>query len=915
MNRTYEPSDYSRKNYSRQTFILMLNAALDSGSLRFARQAALAWLSTYPGDLGVQLLLAKAFHAEKMLDQARSTLSTLVKKDPEFLEAWREFATILPESDPEKNQAANCLWALGEKPSRDVLLAEWSTAVQQARKLIVLSDFEEAEKLLYPVIGMSLDCPLPAVCHMQISSAQQDEAAVHQLAHLYHNRWPEVLQFKLELADTQLRLGEGILAVDLLHACAAEDTAAQIATRLWGKDNRYQQIWPELLEIDLDMAVPAEVAGLLGWNTLSAGTVAPVRSEPTQVTMPDPAASKSAFFEQKIVEDDTLEIEIPKDDLSLEFPTETAFQPEKNESTLVEEKKDSIKTKIPPQRPPKQFEDALRPVNEAFDALAKKLKMPSLARSDGRYPVYVILSTCAGLNKQYGAQTRLVIDREMRTLADAIRKRPGWGAMVFYPDDQATVSAQGMTPIDDIDPWKIKLSIMDLDKALAKKGAMIGALVIVGGHDVVPFHGLPNPTDDLDQQVFSDNPYATLDGNYFIPEWPIGRLPGEKGADAGLLLEQLRSITKYHNRSRQLEPWWTPLYTVFNFLSGFRGASKKASKGRGSKNFGYSAAVWRRSSLAVFRPIGDGAGVSISPPEDTSTIDSRLLTSSVLEYYNLHGMPDSAEWYGQRDVSDVSGGPEYPVAVSTHLLVKNGRSPRVVFSEACYGGYIFDKTEQDSIALRFIQIGALALVGSTAVAYGSISSPLIGADLLGNLFWKYLNEGRTVGESLMLAKVELSREMNRRQGYLDGEDQKTLLSFVLYGDPLMRIENFGLVAKNMSRMRNHLKFRTSMEMQPEDSQKTSVVITKEIIRGVKEALEPYLPGLDTARVSVSQQILSSNGDNKTGTGANGTNVEKREGNVVVTVEKEIKVANLTHHHFARISLDSQGKMVKLSLSR
>jgi hypothetical protein len=38
---------------------------------------------------------------------------------------------------------------------------------------------------------------------------------------------------------------------------------------------------------------------------------------------------------------------------------------------------------------------------------------------------------------------------------------------------------------------------------------MIGALLIIGGSDNVPFHMLPNPTDDSDVNVPSDNPYAT----------------------------------------------------------------------------------------------------------------------------------------------------------------------------------------------------------------------------------------------------------------------------------------------------------------------------------------------------------------------------------------------------------------------
>ena len=55
----------------------------------------------------------------------------------------------------------------------------------------------------------------------------------------------------------------------------------------------------------------------------------------------------------------------------------------------------------------------------------------------------------------------------------------------------------------------------------------------------------------------------------------------------------------------------------------------------------------------------------------------------------------------------------------------------------------------------------------------------------------------------MKAKIELVQEMNKRQGFLDGEDQKTLISFSLYGDPLSNISDYKLTNKNIGRYRNH----------------------------------------------------------------------------------------------------------------
>ena len=130
----------------------------------------------------------------------------------------------------------------------------------------------------------------------------------------------------------------------------------------------------------------------------------------------------------------------------------------------------------------------------------------------------------------------------MSKLGEYIKKNNGWGSIVFYPDDKDCMLKLGLSAIDKVDPWKIKLALTDLDKSLTKKGSMIGAVLIVGGNEIIPFHQLPNPTDDMDNHVLSDNPYGAVDNNYFIPDWQVGRLPGDNQSDAGLLLIQLRNV-------------------------------------------------------------------------------------------------------------------------------------------------------------------------------------------------------------------------------------------------------------------------------------------------------------------------------------------------------------------------------------
>ena len=65
-----EISPVSRKRLSRTSFIQLLDAAFAARSFRFGRQAALAWLAIYPGDLQVNLLQAKLLLGEGKTGQA-----------------------------------------------------------------------------------------------------------------------------------------------------------------------------------------------------------------------------------------------------------------------------------------------------------------------------------------------------------------------------------------------------------------------------------------------------------------------------------------------------------------------------------------------------------------------------------------------------------------------------------------------------------------------------------------------------------------------------------------------------------------------------------------------------------------------------------------------------------------------------
>ena len=89
-----------------------------------------------------------------------------------------------------------------------------------------------------------------------------------------------------------------------------------------------------------------------------------------------------------------------------------------------------------------------------------------------------------------------------------------------------------------------------------------------------------------------------------------------------------------------------------------------------------------------------------------------------------------------------------------------------------------------------------------------------------------------------------------------------------------------------------------------------------IIREVKQFVEPYLPGLDGATVHVNREhtVCDENGEGSSDALAKNNPTMKR-GRLVVTISKNVETSQYTHHHYARVTLDSRGKPIKLVVSR
>ncbi|MBN2045167.1 MAG: hypothetical protein JW757_09125 [Anaerolineales bacterium] len=829
-------------NFDRSTVISLLTNAIQVESFRFARRLAQAWLDIYSGDLVIEHLYAQACLKENRIDEAVPLIKKIVYTDPEYLPAQRllAYSTSLMEYQSVQT-AQECIRSLGGRIPESKSLPGWSDPLIQALRYQKEGSRQQAELAYQHTLAQQPDSPLAHVLHLKFMLDNMDQAVILSTAERYAKRWPDTLACILIYADALIKSGQEEEGINLLHHAVSLDIGGQVALRIWGAGHGYINLWPESPRIELDLPIPADVATAVGWNQLPAGRPAAIGIKP-------PEKARNRYLG-------------------------------KSRHEIAESRK------------------AVSKARRELEELAVQIHNPDLGVVDARYPAYVILTAKNKLESQYGSENLTKICDAITLVERTTKQIKGWNAYTIYIDDPMCADAFGLPPSLPDDPWSIKNFIQDLDKSLATNGERIGAILIVGGNEVVPFHLLPNPLDDFDVHVPSDNPYACEDENYFIPKWPLGRLPGSSDGDPAALLNQLQKIIKAREE-QAIKPMPSGLNWWLRWLFPLRGSRRL------KPNFGYSAEVWRRASHAVYRPIGKPHHLKISPPVTAKRIGQVTSSPSHLAYFNLHGLEDAAEWYGQRDPVEGQLGPDYPIALRPADIRNSGAAPKIVFSEACFGANIIDKRVEEAICLKFLDSGTQALIGSTCTSYGSITTPLIAADLLGKTFWSLTQDGYPAGEALRRAKIHLAKEMDKRQGYLDGEDQKTLISFVLYGDPLASAFG-GQISANA-------KLALQPNFNPERikmvSDKANLVdnsqVPEEVIRQVKGIVEDYLPGMQGAKFSFAEGQAT---DPKV---AKSTPTRK-----VITLSKQIVKDETTHNYHARITLNGEGKMTKLAVSR
>lgn len=831
---------------NRSTFLSLIEASLTADRPDYAQTLAHAWLEHWHNDIAVRFGLARALAAQYQWQPAHAILVDLVASDPEqpAMQLYLARLSLRLELHNTAERAYVAVSALsGRSLPSDVHAPRWLAPVQDARRAVTDKRYTEAIATLEPLAPSELPSPLAGLTLVNAKALAGLHTEAGELTAAYLKQWPETVALMLFRAAALMQAGQHEAGVAWLHEASANDPAGDVVRRVWGGENPYRALWPPELDFGLPSAVPSAVAGLMGLNGL-----------PAPRTGPAAGAERHNKASQK-----------------------AGQSPELRE---IEAELRKIEALVARKRGKRHQSDT------------KQADVEALER-DKHIPVHVILTSRTRLQEKFGTEAARKVLAGLRRLLKVREQAVGQAQRLLLLDDGEGLAELGLHAVDPLRSWDIKHLLAELDQRLRARSERIGSLLLVGGDDVVPFHRLPNPVDDADREVLSDNPYGSPDDNYFIPAWPVGRLPSPCGGEPGPLLRLINTTIDAIQRPPPIDNWLQRL--VWRMLGWQRTAA----------SLGYSAAVWRQPSESVFRFIGKRTGFFTSPPSEVPNVPDPIALAQSLAYFNLHGLADSPDWYGQRDATDEQS-PMYPVALRPGDVPNGGKAPRLVFSEACYGANIENKRNpSEALCLHFLNAGSQAVIGSTKIAYGSVRAPLIGADLLGAQFWRAVLAGNTVGESLRLARLSLADIMNKRQGFLDGEDQKTLISFVLYGDPLLHAPGVPRLskqaqAKSMS-LRAAPKMLTCTGVQPMDDAEARAA------EPARDAVAKYLPGMKRAQM----QVLYPHATDP----ANAKLLGADPGQRVYALSKTISIDKHIAEQYARVTVNGSGQVVKISVSR
>lgn len=403
----------------------------------------------------------------------------------------------------------------------------------------------------------------------------------------------------------------------------------------------------------------------------------------------------------------------------------------------------------------------------------RAVPLPSQETGEAKTIDFLVVSNKEKLLGKYGEEIAGRVEARMLELARAT-EREGLDSRVFF------LNASGEDAVVN--------EVRALVDAFAPK-----YLFIVGGQDIVPFTEFETPLKKAsetkafafltqsDPLIPSDNAFGVLSAasyscNECFPDVAVGRLPdglsepGEEQSPSSVIVDLLDKTIRAHS----LQPGSGKTVTLVSqdaFGEHLQLVYKDNELVRSPPAYAYSYAE------------GDDAGALGRLTQIISAIAEKPLV-----FLSLHGSmpPGSQAFFSSDELSD------YLVASPELEAFRQARyDGQFIVSDACYGASPF-RREGESLALLFLNNGALGFVGSTtsALAARKVSREdyadeesllsLGSSTAFTYVVVRELRGGARVGDAVKAARRELNP--------LNPADRLTALQYVLFGDPTLKMK-------------------------------------------------------------------------------------------------------------------------------
>lgn len=375
-----------------------------------------------------------------------------------------------------------------------------------------------------------------------------------------------------------------------------------------------------------------------------------------------------------------------------------------------------------------------------------KLSITCRQRLEKKYPAAAL----ATIDRAIAAWIKADVDRDIQTIHVAV-------------DDQAAMNRLGVPAVSGtVTASKVKRA---LDALVARLTPAY--IVLFGAHDVLPMFLVPNPSaaesGDDDDEVPTDNPYrcskpfsAAKLASYLVPDRVVGRIPDLPGTkDPSWLLDYLQHVTQWKSR---------------------RPADYR-------ENLLLCTHSWKDAGTECAQTLGrTAADVMICPPTIDGAAALLRRRRTRLHMIKCHGVDEDSRFFGER-------GTKFPEAIASPTLVGHTSPDTVVGAMCCYGADLFDPTAptaqhrpEPPIPSVYLKQGAHGFFGSSTIAWVGVQTMMC-ADWMVTAFLKGATSGASLGRASLEAKQDFLRWLQQQGEEPDVADEKTLIQFVLLGDP------------------------------------------------------------------------------------------------------------------------------------